>query len=190
MSAPPLPDFEHTLQLSQGNLDAADLAECHGLLCGLLCRSKVETAGDFLDHLQAMQLLVNPGAAMSDVMVDAWGSTSQQLGDEEMGFELWLPDDDESLEVRTIALAQWCAGFLAGLGSGGQLEALSDEAREAIDDLQQIARAELSAPGDGDGEPESEEDESAYAEIVEYVRIVALTMREEFRGPDQDEAIH
>ena len=121
-------------------------------------------------------------------MVEAWGSTSQQLHDEEMGFELWLPSDDDSLEVRTIALAQWCSGFLAGLGSGGQLDALSDEAREAIDDLQQIARAELSAPQDGVAE--SEEDESAYAEIVEYVRIVALTMREEFRGPDLGEAIH
>jgi len=188
MSAPPLPDFEHTLQLGQGNLDAADLAECHGLLCGLLCRSCGETAGDFLDQLQAMQLLVDPGAALSDAMVEAWGSTSQQLHDEEMGFELWLPSDDDSLEVRTIALAQWCSGFLAGLGSGGQLDALSDEAREAIDDLQQIARAELSAPQDGVAE--SEEDESAYAEIVEYVRIVALTMREEFRGPDLGEAIH
>lgn len=188
MSAPSLPGFEQTLKLSRGTLDAAELAECHGLLCGLLCRSKSETAGDYLEQLQAMQLLIDPGPELSDVMVEAWGSTAQLLADEEMGFDLWLPDDDESLEVRTVALAQWCSGFLAGLGSGGQLDALSDDAREAIDDLQQIARAELSAPIDG--EAESEEDESAYAEIVEYVRIVALTMREEFRGPGQDEIIH
>ena len=37
MSAPPLPDFDRTLQLSQGNLGEAELSECHGLLCGLLC---------------------------------------------------------------------------------------------------------------------------------------------------------
>lgn len=188
MSAPSLPDFEQTLKLSRGQLDAAELAECHGLLCGLLCLSRSENAGDYLEQLQGMQLLVEPGPALSDAMVEAWGGTAQQLADEEMGFELWLPDDEESLEVRTIALAQWCSGFLAGLGSGGQLDALSDDAREAIDDLQQIARAELSPPVNG--EPESEEDESAYTEIVEYVRIVALTMREEFRGPAQDEAIH
>jgi uncharacterized protein YgfB (UPF0149 family) len=39
-------------------------------------------------------------------------------------------------------------------------------------------------------EDESEEDESAYFEIVEYVRVVALMMHEDFRGPGQHEAIH
>lgn len=188
MSAPLLPDFERTLKLGQGNLDAAELAECHGLLCGLVCRSHIDTAGDYLDQLAAMQLLVNPPPGLSAQMIEAWDSTVRQLEDEEMGFALWLPDDNEDLEDRTVSLAQWCSGFLAGLGIGGQLDALSDEAREAIDDLQQIARAELSAPSDDDAG--SEEEESAYTEIVEYVRIVALTMREEFRGPGQDEAIH
>jgi uncharacterized protein YgfB (UPF0149 family) len=188
MSSPSLPNFERTLKLSQGNLDAAELAECHGLSCGLLCRNSGLTADEYLGQLEAMKLLVKPGAEVAAELSEALGITTRQLRDEEMGFELWLPDDEESLEERTIALAQWCSGFLAGLGSGGQLEALSEEAREAIGDLQQISRAELSPPVEG--ETDDEEDESAYAEIVEYVRIVALTMREEFRGPDQDDAIH
>ena len=74
------------------------------------------------------------------------------------------------------------------LASGGQLDALSEEAKEAIEDLQQIARAEISSPGQDAGE--SEEDEVAFSEIVEFVRVVALMMREDFRGPGQDEAIH
>lgn len=188
MSAPSLPDFEHTLRLGQGNLDEAELAESHGLLCGLICRGGAETAGDYIDHLAAMRLLAEPGGALAAVMTELWGRTVRQLSDAEMGFELWLPADDEPLEDRTISLAQWCSGFLAGLGSGGQLDSLSPEAREAIDDLQQIARAELAVAS---GETAaSEEDEQAYAEIVEYVRVVAMTMREEFRGPDEDEAIH
>jgi len=187
MSAPSLPDFERILRLGQGNLDEAELAESHGLLCGLICCRGADTAGDFLDQLAALQLLPAPGGALAAVMADLWERTTQQFDDEEMGFELWLPDDEEPLEERTISLAQWCSGFLAGLGSCGQLEHLSDEAREAIEDLQQIARAELAPPGDA---PASQEDEEAYAEIVEYVRVVALTLREEFRGPDQDEAIH
>jgi uncharacterized protein YgfB (UPF0149 family) len=99
-----------------------------------------------------------------------------------------LPDDDELLEDRTIALAQWCGGFLAGLASGGEFEVLSEEGREAIDDLQQIARAELTAP-EGEG-PDNEEDEVAFTEIVEYVRVVTLMMREDFRGPGADDPIH
>ena len=188
MSAPSLPDFEHTLRLGQGNLDAAGLAESHGLLCGLVCRETGHDAGYFIEQLAAMQLVTHPGEALRAALAEAWQSTIAQYDDEEFGFALWLPDDDEPLEERTIALARWCSGFLAGLGSGGQLDALSEEAREAIGDLQDIARAELSAPG-GAGS-ESEEDESAYAEIVEYVRVVALVLREDFRGPQAHEVIH
>jgi uncharacterized protein YgfB (UPF0149 family) len=135
-----------------------------------------------------MRLVIEPGEALHEALTEAWRSTVAQFEDEEFGFTLWLPDDDEPLEERTVALACWCSGFLAGLGSGGQLEALSEEAREAIGDLQDIARAELSAPP-GDG-PESEEDETAFAEIVEYVRVVALVLREDFRGPQANEVIH
>lgn len=194
MSAPSLPDFDRTLQLSHGMLDAAGLAECHGLLCGLACHESRLSAGEFLQHLAAMQLVVSPGQALHAALVETWESTLAQIQDEEFRFSLWLPDDDEPLEDRTVALARWCSGFLAGLGSGGQLDALSAEAREAIADLQEIARAEPTPP-DGEappdaGEDQQEEDEAAYAEIVEYVRVVALVLREDFRGPGEHDAIH
>jgi uncharacterized protein YgfB (UPF0149 family) len=188
MPAPSLPDFERTLRLGRGDLDAAGLAESHGLLCGLVCREASSNAGDYLQHLAAMRLVKDPGDALNQALTEAWQSTVAQFEDEEMGFALWLPDDDDPLEERTVALARWCSGFLAGLGSGGQLEALSEEAREAIGDLQEIARAELSAPAADDAR--IEDDEAAYAEIVEYVRIVALVLREDFRGPQENEAIH
>jgi uncharacterized protein YgfB (UPF0149 family) len=188
MSSPNLPDFEHTLRLSQGNLDAAELAECHGLLCGLLCRDSSVTADDFLHNLAALQLVVSPGAALGSALVEALESTRQQFDDEEMGFVLWLPDDEEPLEERAVALAQWCSGFLTGLASGGQLGALSTDSKEAIEDLQEIARAVISSSQPTDKEREA--DEGAYTEIVEYVRVVALMMREDFRGPDQGDPIH
>ena len=188
MSAPSLPDFEHTLQLSGGRLDAAELAECHGLLCGLVCRESSRTAGDYLQQLSAMQLVVSPDQALHAALAQVWQSTVDQLEDEDFGFRLWLPDDEEPLERRTDALAHWCSGFLAGLGSAGRLEVLSDEAREAIADLQEIARAELTS-SDQD-QRAGEDDEEAYAEIVEYVRVVALMMREDFRGPKGGEIIH
>jgi uncharacterized protein YgfB (UPF0149 family) len=188
MSAPALPDFEGTVQLGQGDLDTAVLAECHGMLCGLVCRKSGGTANDFLHQLAQLQLLVNPGSALAAALTEAFDNTVKQLADEDMGFELWLPDDDELLEDRTIALARWCSGFLAGLASGGQFEVLSGEAREAIDDLQQIARAELTVPEGED--QDSEEDEVAFTEIVEYVRVVTLMMREDFRGPGANDPIH
>ena len=188
MSAPALPDFQHTIRLSQGNLDPAELAECHGVLCGLLCRESAKTANDFMHHLAALRLVVNPGDGLEAVLGEVFESTVKQLADEDMGFTLWLPEDDEPLEERTIALAQWCSGLLTGLACGGEFEVLSDEAKEAIDDLQQIAAAELTVSKET--EVDTEDDEAALVEIVEYVRVITLLMREDFRGPGFDDAIH
>lgn len=185
MSGPDLPEFERALQLSKGNLDSAELSESHGLLCGLLCRDASTTADAFMHHLNACQLVTDPGDALRSTLYEAFEVTSQQMDDEDMGFTLWLPNDDEPLEERTLSLAQWCSGFLVGLASVGSMETLSEEAQEAIEDLQQIARAELSGGGDAD-----EEDENAFVEIVEYVRVVALMMREDLRGPGLQDAIH
>lgn len=188
MTAPSLPEFDRAIQLSQGNLDAAELSECHGLLCGLLCRNASATADEFLHQLQAAKLVMEPGSGFREALIELHDSTARQLDDEELGFSLWLPEDSETLEDRTLALAQWCSGFLLGLACAGEINTLSEEAREAVDDLQQISRAELSA--EDEDEEGTEEDEQAFVEIVEYVRIVALMLREDLRGPLQDEHIH
>ncbi|MDH3903395.1 MAG: UPF0149 family protein, partial [Xanthomonadales bacterium] len=85
-----------------------------------------------------------------------------------------------------LALAQWCSGFLAGLGSSGDetLKAMSDEANDALKDLQQISTADVTDT------TESEEDEIAFAEIVEYIRVVILMIREDLRGPEDQDLIH
>lgn len=193
VSMPPerLPDFRHTLALSRGGLDASELAECHGVLCGMICRENGSGPKDFLAHLATLELAVSPGGALHDVMLEVFNSTWQQLADDELRFNLWLPDDEYSLDERTRSLAQWCTGFLAGLGLGGPLQALSEEASEALSDLQQIARAGLSAYGDDAAATETdEENEQAFSEIVEYVRVVILILREELRGPGANDPIH
>jgi len=195
MSPDPLPDFGHVLLLSRGELDAAELSECHGVLCGMICGENGNTAQDFMSHLSTLELAVEAGTSLHDVMSEAFDSTMQQLADDELRFHLWLPDDDQPLEERTQSLAQWCTGFLAGLGVGGPLPDLSEEATEALGDLQQIARAGLTSPaGDeaasGEEPPTEEDNEKAFSEVVEYVRVVTLILREELRGPGVDDPIH
>jgi uncharacterized protein YgfB (UPF0149 family) len=191
MSPEPLPDFRRALLMSHGGLEAAELAECHGVLCGMICGESGNTAEDFLSHLATLQLAVETGGALQDVMIEVFDSTMQQLADEELRFDLWLPDDEQPLEERSQSLAQWCTGFLAGLGLGGPLHALSEEAAEALNDLKEIARAGLSAHSDDCDEVAlDEENEQAYCEIVEYVRVVTLILREELRGPGKHDQIH
>jgi len=186
MSVTPLPDFEHTLAITQGNLEAPELAECHGVACGLLCRLGDASLDAFIGLLDMLELVDEPGVGLKIALEELLDASREQLADEDMGLSLWLPNDDETLEERTMALAQWCNGFLAGIGRGGDdtLEAMSDDANEALKDLQQIATADVT---DTD---ESEEDENAFAEIVEYIRVVILMVREDLRGPDGQDLIH
>lgn len=188
-----LPDFGLTLALSQGNLDAAGLAECHAIACGLLVRQPNADGAAFLDLLATLQLVSDPGPALRDALLEVFAAVAEQLDDEDMRFGIWLPDDDQALELRTTALAQWCSGFLAALGSGlgGRMETLSAEAGEALADLSEIAQADaVAVEQDQEGPGDPEEEEQAFTEIVEYIRVVVLMLREDLRGPAMGESIH
>jgi len=186
MTSTRLPDFEHTLAIAQGNLEAPELAECHGVVCGLLCRLPESSLDVYVGLLDMLELVNAPGTGLRMSLGELLDSTRVQLADEEMGLTLWLPDDNEILEQRTMALSQWCSGFLAGLGSSGDdsLKAMSDDANNALEDLRQIAKADVPDT------TESEEDENAFVEIVEYIRVVTLMIREDLRGPDGQDFIH
>ena len=186
MSTTHLPDFEHTLAIAQGNLEAHELSECHGVACGVLCRLPNASLDVFLGLLDMLELVDQPGGGLKMSLEELLNASREQLADEDMGMSMWLPDDDEILEERTMALSYWCNGFLAGLGSSGDntLNSLSDDANEALKDIQKISTADVSDTN------ESEEDENAFAEIVEYIRIVILMIREDLRGPDGRDLIH
>jgi len=186
MNSTRLPDFEHTLALAQGNLEAPELAECHGVSCGLLCRLPDASLDVFIGLLDMLELVKAPGAGLKMTLEELLNATRAQLSDEDLGFSLWLPNDEEILEERTMALSQWCSGFLAGIGSSGDdtLKAMSDEANEALKDIQQISTADVADTA------ESEEEEVAFVEIVEYIRVVILMIREDLRGPEDQDLIH
>jgi uncharacterized protein YgfB (UPF0149 family) len=186
MNATSLPDFEHTLAIAQGNLEAHELAECHGVVCGLLCRLPDASLDAYMGLLDMLEMVNEPGTGLKLSLEDLLNSTRTQLADEDMGLSIWLPTDEEILEERTMALAHWCSGFLAGIGSSGDdsLKGLSEDANDALKDLQQISTADVSDTN------ESEEDEVAFVEIVEYVRIVIMMIREDLRGPDGQDLIH
>ena len=181
----PLPDFERALALAGESMDAAELSECHGVACGLVCRQPESVGQDFMQLLESLRLLPQAAPQLRHTLLELHRATGSQLADEQMRLELWLPRDEEPLEDRTMALAQWCSGFLAGLGfQKAALEGLSGEAQEALDDLGQIARAESG------GSVSAEDDEEAYVHVAEYLRMVVLLMREELSGPGPHERIH
>src|SRR6202011_5113035 len=52
-----------------------------------------------------------------ETLRELYVDTAGALEGPEMEFELLLPEDEQPIDARTAALAQWCQGFLYGLGT-------------------------------------------------------------------------
>lgn len=148
-------------------------AECHGLLCGLLCgpedTSEEAWLREICEDIEARPELL---AVLRGVREDA----VRQLFGGQLDFTPLLPADGEALSARSTALGTWCDGFLVGLTLGGvrDWEGLSEDAREIVADFSEFTRIEP--------EPQADEaNEAAYAELVEYVRVGVLLLNEELR---------
>lgn len=168
------------------DLDAASAemqaAEAHGCLCGALCAIDDYTFDQWLAELSPdvarADALGLPGSPLRLL----FESTGQSLRSDAMEFSPLLPDDDESLALRTDALAQWAQGFLYGLATGdiGRNPALPGTVREILGDFAEISRATLSTDADADGaETGDEADEEAFVELHEFMRAGAQLVYDE-----------
>lgn len=155
-------------------------AECHGLLCGLLCGVDEQAPQRWLEEV------LGPGGKLHRDRDECRGELLRVLTDTvrtlcsgQCNFVPLLPDDDTGLGLRSEALADWCSGFLYGIGSASDLEArLSKDALEVLSDFSEVTRLS------GDAE-ESEASEADYSEIVEYMRVGVMLIFEELRGAPQ-----
>lgn len=164
-------------------------AECHGGLTGLLCATDTINSDQWTQDVLAERSAGQTPAADVSAVRRIYQTTVDELEDADYSFGLFLPDDQNPLHVRAEALSQWCQGFLWGLGLGGIQDKakLPGDVNEVMQDMSEISRLNFAAAGSND-------DETAYAEIVEYVRMAALLIYEELRllrsaRPDTD-AVH
>ncbi len=154
-----------------------DAAQFHGMLCGALCVKPPQ-------QIDLSQLLVEGNATQAEDVppAEALSKLCEQsalaLSSAEMSFAPLLPDDDETLAARAQSLGAWCEGFLFGLSTGPKLEMkhCSAEMKEILRDLTQFTHAVLN---DGD---DTEIEETAYAELVEYLRVGVQLIFMELHG--------
>ncbi len=169
-------------------------SEIHGVLCGLLCVKGYVSYDDWIALLHEEQKIQprwfkegisddNPAGLQPDaeetatsewgLLQDLYDETLTQLNDDDYGFSLLLPDDEQPLRRRTEALVEWCDGFLFGLGAGEikDFAQLPDDVNEISHDLAEISRAYHE-------DETTEADEVAYTELVEYVRVGVLVIYE------------
>ena len=164
-------------------------AELHGLLCGQLSTGRQLDADGWL-MLASTQLELDIDTNDDRLaLIDLYEQSLAQLSGFSFEFQPLLPTDETSLELRTVALGQWCSGFLSGFGLAFdyQRQKLSDEVNESIADLAQISQIKSDEMVDQTAE-------QSYMELVEYVRLAATMVYAEFNvskpRPGNTQSLH
>ncbi|MAA95254.1 MULTISPECIES: UPF0149 family protein [unclassified Arsukibacterium] len=172
MSNPLIQTYDRwSSELEQAHV-MASAAELHGLLAGMLCagvkadaKALLPVLYDFLNDGQAL-----PSALEKQVqqLVDA---TADSLNKNDFSFTVLLPSDDDALFERLEALVEWSQAFLVGFAvQQTDLSLVSEDVREALDQLTEVTRVDIHTVTDGS----KHENEEAYYLVLEHVRMMVL----------------
>ena len=163
-------------------------AECHGVLCGILCASGTSDMQRWVRHLfeaPATDREITAGSLR--LLHDVHQCTLTEINHETLEFTMLIPEPTEPMDIRISGLADWCSGFGLGLIMGGLNDQMlvSDDVREFVEDVQYISDASFV---EEDNNPDQLE--KSFTEIEEYVRMGVLLINEELQPISQKPTIH
>lgn len=180
------PDYDFARQLLARENCQQQISEVHGMLTGLL------VAGGFNSQTWTSEVIGTETGGQGDratgelanLFTDLQRATAAQLSDPQLAFQLYLADDNCGLRERTETLAQWCQGFIYGVGVSGLAADWMKQStnREFLEDVSAIANA-VSAQSDDQGE-------TAFVELVEYVRVGVMLLHTELEVSRRKVAMH
>lgn len=156
----------------------ASPAEAHGILVGQLCGGlKLDGLMWLKQYLLGIGVKREPAEEQRNWFYQLQDLTVKELASAELTFKPLLPDDEDPLSERLEAIGDWSSGFLAGFGSSGHTDekTFPEDITAAIKDLTEISKIDIEV----DDEIGFEE-ETAYLELVEYLKTVALLIYTEF----------
>jgi hypothetical protein len=148
-------------------------SEIHGVLTGLVCAGFSFEDQGYLAMLNDLFDFSQPNgddcpSAVKTLIKQMYSELWTDILDDTYGFQLMVPDDDDSIVERAHALGVWVQGFNLGFGlQHKDSPIISSEVKEVLTDFAEIANL-------SDEMEEDENTEQAYFEISEYVRISAL----------------
>ena len=154
-------------------------SQSHGLLCGRLGILGMDGAAMWIDQVLGEQGEGDERRSECAQMLDAvFQYTWQQLEQRQSDFELLLPDDVADMSLKAKSIGHWCEGFLHGIVSGKHADELkkqlaAEPLASVIKDMLEITRVA------SDEEDDEETNESAYTELVEYIRVAVQLAYEE-----------
>lgn len=158
-------------------------SELHGILTGLVITKQGEAADEPEELIRLCGLPQTTSPAFLKV-ISEWMSNMLTSFEDVSRFdlELLLPGDDAPLAERTEALGDWVKGLQLGVTTGGLTDPssqLSKDGAEIWDDLHEIGNIEPARE-------ESEEAEEQWVNVLEYVKVGAYTLAQEFAEIQSD----
>ena len=164
---------QRTYQQAQQLLESNDIfvmpAEVHGIITGLLaCGVDIEEK----DYQGLLCDVLNDGISfeknLKHWLSELYTQVVESFTNEQLQFEMLLPDEEDSLIDQANALVAWVNGFLLGFGLKQQdYGKISGDVKEVIQDFTEISRLDTHFD-------ETEEDKQALHEVLEYVRVSAM----------------
>ena len=159
-------------------------AELQGLLLGRCCAGAGFAGPGWLEEAQDLFDSEIPSSLHAALLGLQEMVKAELIAQSSVSLTLLLPNDDDPLAERTIAVGQWAQGFLSGFGGNIGNTELSKDVREILEDLISIAQIQADDEEDEDGEV-------AYMEINEYLRVAPLFIFTEcanYIAPSADDA--
>ena len=155
----------------------ASPAEMHGNVTGQLLVNPQLSAPQWRQMiLQDYGFDAHPGEGLSTVLDAFFDMSRARLQRDDFSFDLLLPDEGE-LGERVAALSAWVNAFLSGLAMGGlkSEKRLSDDSREFLRDLSEIARLDEQVD-------ENQGEEADLMELQEYVRAGVMLLADDLKA--------
>ncbi len=172
-----LPSYTELEQVLADVGAAIGASESHGMLCGMLsAEAEVPAAGWIARVLDGTEPKGEPARRCLELLAGTYQAVRAGLEDSNMDFQLLLPADEADPRLLAEALGAWCNGFLFGFGSSERAAGgtnLPAEVSEALSSMAEIARVDSDAAEDSD--------QDAYQELVEFVRVAVLLIREQLQ---------
>ncbi|MGF1547269.1 MAG: UPF0149 family protein [Thiotrichales bacterium] len=154
-------------------------AEVHGMLIGNLIRFNHVDVAEFAQTIVGQTDPGNRAQAEALTVLDrVYRISHAQLGGGDLELRLLLPDDDQTLELRVAAACDWARGLLYGMAEQGTAtrKLMDRESREFLADCRNISNTEFATE-------ETEADEQVYFELIEFLRLGAMMLRDALQPP-------
>ena len=140
-------------------------SELHGIVCGLVCAGADLDGKVWIDRIVG-KMSLDALAESSLLLLQLYAQVSGQFSGVEFKFEMLLPDASHSLAARTLALTEWCQGFLSGLHMADVdfSEILTEDLMEILNRLMELAHLDKAQIETTD------EEILTFFELTEFIR--------------------